>query len=73
MTKEAQKRIDRALHTARAAVQAEPGLVADVRLKRFHAAMDALEPGEGEEVYRVLSKEPWYAQFRKTSGRGKKK
>lgn len=59
-----ERRIRRATHTAREAALSTPG-VADVKLRRFHAAMDALEPGEGEEVYRRLSKEPWYAKARK--------
>jgi hypothetical protein len=53
------KRITRAVQTAREAVAAAPGLV-DLRLKRFHRAMDDLQEGEGQEVYRRLSGESWY-------------
>lgn len=53
------KRINRAVHTAREAIASAPGLV-DMRLKRFHRAMDDLQEGEGTEVYRRLSAESWY-------------
>lgn len=61
---DSERRIRRGTHTAREAALSAPG-VADVKLRRFHAAMDALEPGEGEEVYRRLSGETWYAKARK--------
>jgi hypothetical protein len=59
MTAEQSKRVKRAIQTAREAATADPAL-ADVKLKRFHRAMDALGPGEGEQVYDALRKEKWY-------------
>ena len=57
--REAQKRINRAVEMARAAVT-KPELE-DIYLRRFHAAMDALESREeGEAVYDALRGGGWY-------------
>jgi hypothetical protein len=60
--KSARKRINRAIQTARECASADPGL-ADIRLKRFHRAMDDLvSEDEGYEVYKTLRTEGWYEQ-----------
>jgi hypothetical protein len=53
------RRVSRAVQTARECATCAPGL-ADVKLARFHRAMDALAPGEGEQVYDLLRDEGWY-------------
>lgn len=59
LPEDAQKRVWRAVETARKAV-AGGGLV-DIHLKRFHRAMDDLRsPEEQAAVHAALCYEPWY-------------
>lgn len=57
--RERSKQVSRAIQTARECATCDPGM-ADIKLRRFHRAMDALGPGEGEDVYDVLREEGWY-------------
>jgi hypothetical protein len=57
---DSERRIRRACHTAREAVAGGDALK-DVRMPRFHRAMSALSPEEGQEVHRRLETEPWFA------------
>ncbi len=59
MTEAQSKSVKRAIHTAREAVVSDPA-TAFIRLRRFNRAMDALAPGEGEQVYDALRSEGWY-------------
>lgn len=61
MTRDAARRVSRAIQTAREVATSDPGLV-EIKLRRFHRAMDELEPGEGEQVYDALCGEGWYQQ-----------
>lgn len=58
---DAERRINRAVQCAREVATCAPGL-SDIKLKRFHRAMDDLQPGEGQQVYDRLHNEPWYVR-----------
>lgn len=59
MDKAAEKRVNRAVECARAAVTKRE--FSDLYRKRFHRAMDALRSEEeGRAVYERCQKEPWY-------------
>lgn len=64
-----ERRINRAVQCAREVAQ---GGLSEIRLKRFHRAMDELEAGEGEQVYARIHTEPWYerasAQLKREQG-----
>src|SRR5947207_3065116 len=69
--KTAMKRVNRAIQTARECASADPGL-ADIRLARFHRAMDELQSREeGEAVYDALRGEGWYEQAAAALARAK--
>lgn len=56
----ATKRINRAVQTAKEAAHTLDGL-AEIKLRRFHRAMEALQSTEeGEAVYDRLRSERWY-------------
>ncbi len=58
------RRINRAVQTACEAATCDQGL-ADIKIKRFHAAMDELQGLEKAAVYARLTREPWYAAHSK--------
>lgn len=66
LPEDAQRRVGRAIDTARKAIAGDPGLRA-IYLKRFHRAMDDLQgPDEGAAVHAALCGEPWYVEATST-------